>query len=176
MQHSRTNADVGDAIADALAAKEPAHAAAYADGAARFRATMLALDREYAAGLARCSERELVTSHADFSYLAERYDSHLAEWDGPAQKTAMSTATGVQGGYTVPTEFYEQLMQIIAEQSFIRPRAFVQPMGSATLQIPFLDVSTVQAAGVSVFGVSVFSWARAVSAPTSRREARSPPK
>jgi HK97 family phage major capsid protein len=51
----------------------------------------------------------------------------------------------------VPQEFYEQLMTIISEESFVRPRAFVQPMGSATLQIPYLDVSTVQSAGVSPF-------------------------
>ena len=69
-------ADVGDAIADALAAKDPAHAAAYADGADRFRASMVGIDREYSAGLARCSQRELVTSHAAFGYLAERYGLH----------------------------------------------------------------------------------------------------
>lgn len=32
-----------------------------------------ALDREYRAGLARCDRRELVTSHAAFAYLADRY-------------------------------------------------------------------------------------------------------
>jgi zinc transport system substrate-binding protein len=33
-----------------------------------------ALDRAYERGLARCARRELVTSHAAFGYLAERYD------------------------------------------------------------------------------------------------------
>ena len=32
------------------------------------------LDVEYARGLARCERRELVTSHAAFAYLADRYD------------------------------------------------------------------------------------------------------
>jgi HK97 family phage major capsid protein len=39
----------------------------------------------------------------------------------------------------------------MAEDTFIRPRAFVQPMTSATMQIPFLDITTAQAAGVSAF-------------------------
>src|SRR5262249_43272984 len=33
----------------------------------------------------------------------------------------------------------------------IRPRAFVQPMISAVMQIPYLDVTTAQAAGTSAF-------------------------
>ncbi len=90
----------------------------------------------------------LAVARGDRHYLEKHYRSMFNEW---RQKAAMAEASGVTGGYTVPTEFYEQLMTIIAEQSFIRPRAFVQPMGSATLQIPFLDVSTVQAAGVSPF-------------------------
>ena len=36
----------------------------------------MALDREYAAGLARCRSTELVTSHAAFGYLAQRYGLH----------------------------------------------------------------------------------------------------
>jgi HK97 family phage major capsid protein len=54
-------------------------------------------------------------------------------------------------------------MTLMAEQSFIRPRAFVLPMGSATLQIPFLDITTVQSAGVSPFfgGVQMYWTAEA---------------
>ena len=67
------------------------------------------------------------------------------------------------GGYTVPPEFYRQLLAIIEEQTFIRPRAFVQPMASATLQFPFLDVTTAQAAGVTPFfgGVQMYWTAEA---------------
>src|SRR6185437_5421841 len=43
--------------------------------------------------------------------------------------------------------------------AFIRPRAFLCPLASATLQIPYLDVSTVQSAGVSpFFGGMQMSW------------------
>src|SRR5207302_3983153 len=46
---------------------------------------------------------------------------------------------------------------------FIRPRAFVLPMGGATMQIPFLDVTTVQSAGVAPFfgGVQMYWTAEA---------------
>jgi zinc transport system substrate-binding protein len=69
-------ADVGDAIAHELATRDPANAAAYDRGAARFRATMLTLDAQYRAGLTHCASQELVTSHAAFGYLAERYGLH----------------------------------------------------------------------------------------------------
>ena len=63
----------------------------------------------------------------------------------------------------MPPEFYQQLMTIMAEESFIRPRAFVVPMAGASMQIPYLDVSTVQAAGVSPFfgGVQMYWTAEA---------------
>jgi zinc transport system substrate-binding protein len=41
--------------------------------AATFRARLESLDREYEATLGRCTRREIVTSHAAFGYLAERY-------------------------------------------------------------------------------------------------------
>lgn len=57
------------AVARALAVElgDPARA----DG---FAARLERLDRELERGLARCGRRELVTSHAAFGYLAERYD------------------------------------------------------------------------------------------------------
>jgi HK97 family phage major capsid protein len=67
------------------------------------------------------------------------------------QKAALGESSGVTGGYTVPTQFAEQIQQLMAEDTFIRPRAFVQPMTSATMQIPYLDVTTAQSAGVSAF-------------------------
>jgi zinc transport system substrate-binding protein len=41
--------------------------------AAKFRAQLESLDREYEAALSQCTRREIVTSHAAFGYLAERY-------------------------------------------------------------------------------------------------------
>jgi HK97 family phage major capsid protein len=59
----------------------------------------------------------------------------------------------------VPQQFSEQIQLLVAENTFIRPRAFVQPMTSAVLQIPYLDVTTAQAAGTSpFFGGLKMSW------------------
>jgi HK97 family phage major capsid protein len=66
-------------------------------------------------------------------------------------KAALNEASGTGGGYLVPPEFYDGLMRVVAEQTFFRKRAFVQPMASATLMFPYLDVTTVQSAGVSPF-------------------------
>jgi len=67
------------------------------------------------------------------------------------KKTALGESSGQTGGYTVPQQFSEQIQLLMAENTFIRPRAFVQPMTSAVLQIPYLDVTTPQAAGTSPF-------------------------
>ena len=71
------------------------------------------------------------------------------------------------GGYTVSPEFYQQLMTIMAAEAFIRPHAFVVPMAGATLQIPYLDVTAVQSAGVSPF----FGGLQSSGLPRPRRAA-----
>jgi len=69
-------ADVADAVADDLARRDPANAADYRANAAALVADLHELDAEYRTGLAQCRTRELVTGHAAFGYLAERYDLH----------------------------------------------------------------------------------------------------
>jgi zinc transport system substrate-binding protein len=66
-------AAIADRIADRLATLDPAHAADIRDRAAALHAKLTALDQEYATGLAQCQRHEIVTSHAAFGYLAERY-------------------------------------------------------------------------------------------------------
>ncbi len=96
----------------------------------------------------------------DRGYLEKHYGSRFNEW---SQKAALGESSGTTGGYTVPPEFYDGLMQIVAENTFIRPRAFVMPMAGATLQIPYLDITTAQSAGVSPFfaGVQMYWTAEA---------------
>jgi len=60
-------------VEEALADADPADADAFAAGADRYRADLEALDAEMAAGLADCARDEIVTSHAAFFYLADRY-------------------------------------------------------------------------------------------------------
>lgn len=76
--------------------------------------------------------------------------SRLPE-EGPAQKAALAESSGTTGGYTVPVEFMMRLMQLVIQQSVIRPRAQVFPMAARELRIPTLDVTTPQAAGVTAF-------------------------
>jgi zinc transport system substrate-binding protein len=57
-------AEMSDRIGRALGRPEEA---------AKFRAQLESLDREYERALDRCVRREIVTSHAAFGYLAERY-------------------------------------------------------------------------------------------------------
>lgn len=67
-------ASVADAIADRLAELDPEGAEDYAANADAFTAELEALDEEFATTLATCTHRDLVTGHAAFGYLADRYD------------------------------------------------------------------------------------------------------
>ena len=66
-------ADVADAFAETLATTDPDHAKDYRTNAARLRARLDVLDRDYRAGLDDCDRTSLVTSHNAFGYLADRY-------------------------------------------------------------------------------------------------------
>jgi zinc transport system substrate-binding protein len=69
-------ADLGDAVAQRLAALDPDRAGDYATRAAGLRRDLEALDREYADGLASCERDTVVVSHDAFGYLAT-YGLHL---------------------------------------------------------------------------------------------------
>ncbi|MFI2366486.1 metal ABC transporter substrate-binding protein [Promicromonospora sp. NPDC019610] len=66
-------AAVGQAVADELSAVDPEHADQYAAGALQLGERLDELDQEMADGLAACQGATLVTSHAAFGYLADRY-------------------------------------------------------------------------------------------------------
>jgi HK97 family phage major capsid protein len=91
------------------------------------------------------------------------------------RKAAMAEYSGTIGGYTVPVEFASEIQKLMAEDTFFRQRAFVQPMTSATIQIPYLDITTAQSAGVSAFfGGMQAAWTaeaatRSEYAPTFRQ-------
>jgi HK97 family phage major capsid protein len=91
----------------------------------------------------------------DRAALEKDYGSYFSPW----QKAALAETSGVTGGYIVPPQFYDQLLAIASEESTFRKYAFVQPMASATLQFPYLDITTVQSAGTSpFFGGVKASW------------------
>jgi zinc transport system substrate-binding protein len=62
---------------DALAHAEPGSQAAFDRNARPFDAQLVALDHEYATGLADCERRTIFTTHAAFGWLAKRY--HLEQ-------------------------------------------------------------------------------------------------
>src|SRR5262249_48220258 len=64
-------------------------------------------------------------------YLEKTYGTPVPDVQ---QKAALGESSGVTGGYTVPTQFSEQIQHLMAEETFIRPRAFVQPVTSAVMQ------------------------------------------
>ncbi|MEY9888937.1 zinc transport system substrate-binding protein [Catenulispora sp. MAP5-51] len=64
---------IADAVSAELQRIDPAHAADYQANQATLDAQLKALDADYRAGLAHCTRKDIVTSHAAFGYLAERY-------------------------------------------------------------------------------------------------------
>lgn len=76
-------AAVGDAVADRMAAADPAGAVGYQRRAAGLRADLDSLDDDLSAGLRHCRSRVLVTSHDAFGYLARRYGLEQVGISGP---------------------------------------------------------------------------------------------
>lgn len=62
-----------ETIRAGLAKADPSNAAHYAARAAAYTARLTSLHDAFAAGLAECRRREIVVSHAAFTYLAHRY-------------------------------------------------------------------------------------------------------
>lgn len=91
--------------------------------------------------------------------------SGLGEWQDPAKqhavmkkykaqivsKTGLAEGSGYTGGFTVPLEFYGQLLKLTAEEAFVRSLCKTIPMQSRTIQIPALDQSGTPATGTSAF-------------------------
>ena len=69
----RLLAEAVDAVAEALAKAAPDHAEAFEANATRYKEELHRLDQDFERGMADCDRREIVTSHAAFFYLAERY-------------------------------------------------------------------------------------------------------
>jgi HK97 family phage major capsid protein len=104
----------------------------------------------------------LCIARGNVKRLEEVYGSQFNSWkDAPDYwgKTAMSESSGAQGGYTVPPDFYQGLLTVMSEDGIFRANnAYVQPMGSATMQFPYLDVTTVQPTGVTAFSGGVVAY------------------
>ena len=66
----------------------------------------------------------------------------LAAWDAKAKAFGLQEAVGHDGGFLVPTEFRNTLMQNALEASIILPRAMKIPLATSSVEIPFIDETT----------------------------------
>ncbi len=74
-------------------------------------------------------------------------------------KTALGESSGFTGGYTVPIQFYQDLLRLAAEESPFRSKCFTIPMQSRSILIPALDQSKTPVQGTSAFwGGLIASW------------------
>jgi HK97 family phage major capsid protein len=92
--------------------------------------------------------------------LRNKFQSRRNEWaDAPegSERRTLAQSSGITGGYTVPIEFYNQLMQVAGETGLVRPRATALQMGADVVEIPILDQTTAPTAGKTSFygGVSL---------------------
>jgi HK97 family phage major capsid protein len=110
---------------------------------------------DWLVAVARAGSKNQKTAAEGQKRLDEVYQSGFNPW----QKAALGESSGVTGGYIIPPEFYDQLLVIAAEESTFRQYAFVQPMASATMQFPYLDITTAPSAGTSpFFGGVIANW------------------
>ena len=108
-------AEMGQHIADELSRIDPSHADAYAANARSLRERLTALDTSFRDGLRTCALREIVTTHAAFGYLTDRYQitqipiSGFSPEEEPSAKQIAEVATLVrQKG--ISTIFFEELV------------------------------------------------------------------
>ncbi len=118
-------AAVGDALAARLAAVDPDHAASYRANAAKLRADLEKLDQDFRTGLATCRNHDLVTSHAAFGYLSQRYGftqfgiTGLSPEQEPSPAELSSAATFARK-HDVRTIYYETLVSPAVSETVAR--------------------------------------------------------
>ncbi|MFD0555765.1 metal ABC transporter substrate-binding protein [Stackebrandtia endophytica] len=108
-------ADIAIAVGDKLSELDPDHADDYAANAQAMADRLDELDQSYQTGLAECDTRDIVTSHAAFGYLADRYDLHEVAVTGLSPDTtptpeAFQQVTDYVTEHGVTTIFYETLV------------------------------------------------------------------
>jgi zinc transport system substrate-binding protein len=145
-------ADVAEAIGDRLATDDPANAAAYEKNTATFVAELEALDKELSAGLASCSIKTLVTSHAAFAYLADRYGFEQHGISGLSPEVEPSAAGLKEVSEIVKAEGVTTIYQeTLVEPHFARTVATATGASLATLD-PLEGIND-QSAGTDYFEV-----------------------
>lgn len=97
----------------------------------------------------------------DFLFcLATKNAERLASvYHAERTKAPLGQTSGPSGGYLVPTDLQYELMQDVAENAYIRPRATIVNMTSSLTDLSLPDATTVQSAGTSpFFGGLLMQW------------------
>ncbi|NYI03489.1 metal ABC transporter substrate-binding protein [Allostreptomyces psammosilenae] len=105
-------AGVATALGDRLAEVDPDNADGYRERAQQVADDLAALDEEFSTGLAACDSRTVVTNHAAFGYLADRYDLEQVGISGlnpdseptPARMAEVAEIVEHEGVSTIYTE------------------------------------------------------------------------
>ncbi len=108
-------ADVGDTLAESLGQLDPPAQATFDANAAALRLKLERLDASYRKGLSSCEQRQLVTSHTAFGYLADAYDLEQVGLTGLTPETEpdpqeLADVTQFVRDNDVQTIFYETLV------------------------------------------------------------------
>jgi len=118
-------ATVAGAVADRLAQRRPDRSQALHARATDLTAELQALDRQLRAGLSSCARTDLVSSHAAFGYLADRYGLHQIAISGlspdaepPAGRLAQVARLSRDRG--VSTVYFERLVSPKTAQALAR--------------------------------------------------------
>lgn len=104
--------EVADQIAARLAEVDPGNADTYRANADALDGELIALDQQFASGLASCRTDTFITNHAAFGYLAHRYLLHQVGVSGLSTETEPSPARiaevqQIARDHDVTTIFYE---------------------------------------------------------------------
>jgi zinc transport system substrate-binding protein len=142
------------AIEQGLVSADPVNAAYYAQNEQALDAKLDQLDQTYKQGLARCSQKDIVTSHAAFAYLGSRYGLNqvpIAGLSPDAEPSAKQLADVANFAKTHGVKY-------IFFESLVSPKlsnTIAQEVGAKTLVLdPIEGVSDAdQAAGQDYFTI-----------------------
>lgn len=86
---------------------------------------------------------------------------------GAVERKDLSESTGAAGGFLVPVQFQEQLLSVMGEQTFVRPRATRIPMMRRSVRIPALDQTGTTSGQPHWFGGMIAYWQDAATEKSS---------
>ena len=120
-------AAVARAIAGRLSTDDPANAATYAANAKAFVAKLDTLDTEFEKGLASCRSKVVVTSHAAFGYLSQRYGLEQHGISGLSPE-AEPSASGLK---EISDLVRSEKVSTIFQETLVEPK-FAQTVATST--------------------------------------------